>query len=88
MVGVRGGELDAGVSEVDAGVDVGDPGGGIDWNIGSRDAELRLLLAVVLEALRCSQCSHPGIIRSHQGGGSESSQLKCELRRAEMLLRR
>ena len=76
---MRGRELDAGVSEVDTGVNVGDPGGGINWDIGSRNAELRLLLAVVLEALRCFQCAHPEIVvHSHQGGGSDSNELQLE----------
>lgn len=34
------GKADAGVAEVDAGVDVGDPGSGVDWNVCGRDAKL------------------------------------------------
>ena len=33
-------EFDAGVTEVDAGVDVGDPGGSVDWNICCRNTKL------------------------------------------------
>lgn len=38
--GVRRRELDAGVAEVDAGVDVFDPWGRVDWDVCGWNAEL------------------------------------------------
>lgn len=55
---MRGWELDAGVSEVDAGVDVGDPGRGVNWDVCGWNTELRVMLAHVLRGLSTHQCSY------------------------------